>query len=656
MRRGAAMAALAVLAGLWLAAAAVLPAAAHALVRSSDPTDGASLAAPPKAVVLTFTEAPDPALSTIHVLDSAGQTVEAGKAGPVPGRPLQLQVPLGPLGDGTYTVAWRTVSRVDGHVSAGAFAFGVGVAAPAAQPAAGTSATPRTPSPSPLAVGGRLAFYWGLALLLGAAVAGLAVFRGGLPGRSPLLLAAAMVLAAGGLAAMALAERADVGIPLGSLLTSTAGRWLVWQAVALAAAAAVAAAVMTRPDHRGLLAGLALVTAGAMGIHVLAGHAAGASSIRWLNLAAQWLHLLAVGVWIGGIAWLLAGLRGAAAKAAAAVRFSRVATVALAAVAVTGLERALNEVGSWHRLVSTGFGRTLAVKVGLVAVLLGLGTVNHFRLVPAGRLGTLRRSMRGELTVAVAVLVAAALLSELPPASFAATARRPPRPAPPSVVVTGNDYATSVRATVSITPGTAGPNGFTARLDDYDSGAPVQARAVQLRFSLPARPEVGASTLDLARGADGLWHGRGSMLSIAGAWSVSLLVQSASGAVTVPLQVTVRAAPSQVKVSRAPGEPPLYTITLPPGGSLQAFLDPGHPGTDLVHLTFFTAAGGEQRVGRIRVTATGPDGGTRPVGLLRFGGGHFIGDVQLTRGRWSFQIDAALPGGPVSVHFAQVIS
>src|SRR4029453_3261213 len=97
-------------------------------------------------------------------------------AEPVAGQPFQLQVPLGALADGTYTVAWRTVSRDDGHVSGGSFAFGVGVAAPTGGPPGTSDAAASTPAPSPLATAGRWLLYWGLALLVGGAATGLGVY------------------------------------------------------------------------------------------------------------------------------------------------------------------------------------------------------------------------------------------------------------------------------------------------------------------------------------------------------------------------------------------------------------------------------------------------------------------------------------------------
>jgi len=145
----------AVLAWLWLLGSG--PAvAAHALLRDSEPADGASLDRAPRQVLLTFTERPEPQLSTVHVLDTAGRQVEAAKAAPVAGQPLQLVVPLGDLPDGTYTVSWRVLSADDGHVTAGAFAFGVGEAASPAASATRTAAGGEGEAPSPLAVAGPL--------------------------------------------------------------------------------------------------------------------------------------------------------------------------------------------------------------------------------------------------------------------------------------------------------------------------------------------------------------------------------------------------------------------------------------------------------------------------------------------------------------------
>ena len=92
------------------------------------PAADASVATSPTQILLTFTEPPDPKLSLVKVVDSAGRPAPGvGAARAVPGQPAQLAVPVKqPLPKGVYTVNWRSVSTTDGHVADGAFAFGVG--------------------------------------------------------------------------------------------------------------------------------------------------------------------------------------------------------------------------------------------------------------------------------------------------------------------------------------------------------------------------------------------------------------------------------------------------------------------------------------------------------------------------------------------------
>ena len=419
------LAALALLAGLWLLATGPA-AAAHGVLQSSEPAGGSSLERAPAAVTLRFSERPDPRLSTVRVLDSGGRVVAGGPAQPVAGRPLELRVPAAGLPAGGYTVSWRIVSAVDGHRTDGVFGFGVGAAgAPQLPPSQAVAEVRTGPALGPLAVAGRWAWYWGLTLLVGAAATGLLVFGGRLPGRPVLLLGLALAAAAGGLVAMTAAARADAGVSLASVLGSTTGGWLLWRAAMLAAAGAAVGWLLARPGARGPLLAVGAAAGAGMLVHALAGHAAGPSSLRALNLLAQWAHLLAVGVWIGGLAWLLAGLwrhAGAGSTREVVVRFSKLAGISLAAVVATGVARTVDELGGWGRLLDSGFGRALDLKLVLFAGLVGLGALNRYRLVPLFQgdprrraVGRLRRSVGGELGLAAAVLAAAALLSQLPP-------------------------------------------------------------------------------------------------------------------------------------------------------------------------------------------------------------------------------------------------
>jgi copper transport protein len=638
------------------------PASAHALVRSSDPADGALLQRTPSRVLITFTEPPDPGLSSAHVLDSSGKDVEAGPSARVPGHPLELQVPLpSSLPKGVYTVTWRAVSRADGHVTAGSFSFGIGVQ-PAASGSNGAVSAPSTPSPPPLAVAGRFAFYWGLAILLGGAGAFLAWWR---PGHARAaerwLLSAGWVLAAAGLAAMIAAEGSVIGVSVGAFLRSAAGREFVERAVALVVAGVAVLVVLARPGRASAIF-LAAASAAAMLVHALAGHAA-VSSPAWFNVGVQWVHLLAVGVWIGGLPWLLAALSSPEAdRGALARRYSAIAGVSLLIVALTGVSRMLDELGwpaHWARFVRTSFGVTLLVKIVVVGVLVLLGARNRYRNVPRASDPSARspfqRTVVAELVVASVALAATGLLSELAPAATVAQATR--RSQPTSVSVTGSDFGTTVRVRLTATPGEVGPNRFDLTVRDFDTGRTVAASAVALDFSLPGRPDLGTQRLDLTRGPGGVWSGQGTVLSMAGRWNVAVTVQGAAGAVQVPLVLQTRL-PHEVitTIPGASGQPTLYQIRLAGGGSVQTYLDPGQPGNDVVHFTFFTAAGNELPIASATGTQTGPNGVAASLDLRRFSAGHFVANTQLSSGPWRFQIVATARDGTVyQAYFDQTI-
>jgi copper transport protein len=566
MRSRGRLAALAPLAGLWLLATGPA-AAAHGALQSSGPAGGSSLDRPPPAVTLRFTERPDPGLSTVRVLDSGGRVVAGGPARPVPGRPAELRLHLDGLPAGGYTVTWRIVSAVDGHRTDGVFGFGVGPAAAPALPAAQAVAEVRTGhAPAPLAVAGRWAWYWGLALLVGAAAIGLLVFGGHLPGRPGPLLGLALASAAAGLAAMTMAARADAAVPLSDLLASTTGRWLLWRAATLAAAVAATGwllvrrtqeapaaegALPARPGSTWALVALGVAGAAGMLVHALAGHAAGPSSLRVVNLLAQWAHLLAVGVWIGGLAWLLAALwaRGAAwSTRDMVVRFSKLAGISLAVVVLTGVARTVDELGGWGRLADSGFGRALDLKLALFAGLVGLGALNRYRIVPLFKAGSrrraaarLRRSVGAELGLAAAVLAAAALLSQLAPGVPSGSgAAAGPRPAAvPALQATGSDWATTVKVSLTVTPGAAGPNRFTAVVADFDTGSALPVDRVELAGTPVSHPDLGMARLELTEAPDGRWLGQGRLLSLAGRWNLTTTIQQAGGGVVVPLAVDV---------------------------------------------------------------------------------------------------------------------
>ncbi|MBX6391687.1 MAG: CopD family protein, partial [Frankia sp.] len=177
-------------------------------------------------------------------------------------------------------------------------------------------------------------------------------------------------------------------------------------ATAVAAGAAALAVGQPSPGTRGSLAGLAntggggagaagedarpwrpslwvSVELGALAIAVtatmaLVGHAA-AGSLPWLAATSVSLHLIAMSVWLGGLAVLAAALLGPRARAAELAgvlpRWSRIAMAAVATLVVTGAYQAWREVGTPPALVDTEYGQLLLYKLWFVLAMLGLGAL-----------------------------------------------------------------------------------------------------------------------------------------------------------------------------------------------------------------------------------------------------------------------------------------
>ncbi len=619
--------------------------AAHALLIDSDPAAGATLGTPPTEIHLTFGEAPDPKLTTVRVLDAAGTDHAAGPVQPVAGHPEQLVVPLKPLPDGIYTVAWRTVSTVDGHVAAGSFAFGVGEAPPSPAPG-GSGGGTTSPSASPASTVARWLYFIGLIALFGAAFFGFAIAP-----RPPLpvarLVAAGWVTAAIGTLAVIGLQWSDAGVDLGTMLGSSIGIAGMERLALLAASgASVAILVSSRSAPPWQYRIAAAAAAGAMLVDVLNGHAAN-GPWWWLQSAVQWLHVVGVGVWIGGLAALLLAVRGAPSeeKAKAVRTFSTWAGVALGAVVVTGFVRAVAEIQTFDALIGTSFGVVVILKtLGLGALAL-LGATNRFWNVPAAArsLRGLRRIGSGELVVATAVLALTGLLANLaPPSSAGGTSVPPAQP----VVAVGSDFGTSVRVRLVVEPGAPGFNTFTATVTDYDSGAAVAATAVALRFQLASRSGIGASTLDLAASGAGRYASSASNLSLDGIWNVTATVADAAGVVEVPLVLSTRVATQQTDVNAAPGVPTIYTVHLPGQDTVQVYADPGSSGTNDLHITFFDAAGNELPVPSATLALTPADGAASIVAPQLLEPGHFVANVTLVAGGLMVDLVGQPTGGP----------
>lgn len=385
------------------------PASAHAALTGSDPQDGAVVATAPKEVTLTFSEQVALGDDSIRILDPDGKRADTGA---VPrdlqsGSTVKYGVSLhAGLPDGTYTVAWQAVSA-DSHPVSGAFTFSVGapskttVALPTDQTGGGLVGT--------LYEIARYAAYAGFILLAGGSAFVLACWQRGAGARplQRLVVRGWMTLTVATLAMLLLrnpytgsgklADAFDLD-GLKAVLDTKPGAALVSRLLLLGASALFIAvlfgAYAKREDERekkdltfGLAIGGTVIAAGIAGTWALAEHAS--TGIQpGIAMPVDVLHLLAVAAWLGGLTALLVALyRTPDIDATAVRRFSGIAFGSVVVLAATGIYQSWRQVGTWSALTGTGYGQLLLVKVGLVAVLIGIAWFSRrwtARLVTGG--------------------------------------------------------------------------------------------------------------------------------------------------------------------------------------------------------------------------------------------------------------------------------
>jgi copper resistance protein D len=159
------------------------------------------------------------------------------------------------------------------------------------------------------------------------------------------------------------------------------------------------------------------------------GHAgAGTGWTGDLHLAADTLHLLAAGAWIGGLvplALCLASARGAGEPAGGRLalgmttRFSTLGLISVGTLLATGTVNTWFLAGSVQSLVGTDYGRLLMIKVTLFAVMTVFATINRVvltaRLPGASAIRQLQINCGVEFALGLAVVVVASVLGTLPP-------------------------------------------------------------------------------------------------------------------------------------------------------------------------------------------------------------------------------------------------
>ncbi|WP_434976457.1 copper resistance CopC/CopD family protein [Streptomyces puniciscabiei] len=382
--------------GVTLAGAA--PASAHAALTGSDPAQGVVVKQAPSQVALTFSEKVAMNDDSLRVLDPRGKPVQTGKPANLSGTTYAVKLRSG-LGKGTYTVTYQVVSA-DSHPVSGAYTFSIG--APSQTVVSGTGPVAGGGVVGALYAVGRYASYAGFIVLAGGAAFVLACWQRG-AGVRPLqrlvvggwltLTAATLwllLLRGSYTTSGKLADVFDLGL-LGQVLQTKTGAALVSRLLLLAAAALFIAVLFGAYTKReegdekrdltfGLAVGGVVVAAGLASSWAMAEHAS-VGLQPGIAMPVDVVHLLAVAAWLGGLTALLVALYRAPAEtpveAAAVRRFSRLAFGSVVALVATGTYQSWRQLGSWSAFTDTRYGQLLLVKIGLVAVMVGIASLSR---------------------------------------------------------------------------------------------------------------------------------------------------------------------------------------------------------------------------------------------------------------------------------------
>jgi len=556
----------------------IAPAYAHANLARSDPAANTILASSPNQVTLYFTEQVEPKLTGAAVYDSSGKEVDTGyHVNSGDGTTLIITLPS--LSSGVYTVAWHAISAVDGHHTSGSFSFGVGnVTIPITQ-----NDNNSFTFPSPADALDRWLNILADTIFLGGSIFVLSVWaptisrRRNKPStivcrkiesRSKLLLVSAAII---GLIATTLSLIIEsftvAGSPsltavLGAAYTILSTRlgtvWMLRMLTMLAATSVSMIMLRARNIPRNILLvnlgiGLCLSLTTSLTSH----NAAATDYSPLINLLSDWAHLLAVGVWVGGLAYLTIAIgslteikRGFLGDLVR--RFSFVAIISVGVIGLTGVYNLLLELGSISALYTTEYGATLLVKSAVFGVMLVFGGINQFFLYDrvarpktnrtnhrqGGR--WLRRfniSLRTEITLGIIILLVVGILTASSPVAQSSPTA-PPNPAVPLVL---RGYSVEgVNVTVKITPFQVGDNHFELDFTNSQGEQITNVQSVSLKFKY-LDSNIGTSNAT-ARSIQGIYSVDGTFLSFAGNWQLEVWAQRSQGYdIVVPFQIVVPA-------------------------------------------------------------------------------------------------------------------
>ena len=506
-------------------------AGAHAVVRHSTPHADQTVEQSPRQVVFDFNEPVGASAGSVRVYDERGRRVDDGSILRPRAASAGVRVP-GDLGSGVYTATYRVVSA-DGHPVSGGMSFGIRAAVRVGRTGPTVDQLLADQQPGAAVEGAygavRALQYVALLIFLGAIPFWLLVWRaeaeaGAWPVR--ILRASALIGLITAALGVALQGLLAAGLHLDHLFSSTvwgdsldthSGK--AWLARAILWLFALVVAWPKTAWGREHVVWIAVVDTALVATLPYGGHAT-TQSPEPVLVVSDVVHVIAAGVWLGGLVLLAAAFWPRRASGArpwlATLAFSRTAAWAIAAIVIAGSVQAWFYLGSLSAFVEKTYGIALLVKIALVVAIVALGAANRSRLRSRRDqdAAPVRAAIRAELVIAVGILAATAVLV---------------RAAPPKAIANGPQQKEldlgPMRLEMVVEPAKVGRNAFHLYLFDRRTGAQI-SRVKQLTVTL-AQPKAGIAPIDLDIPRKGVAHYEllGQPIPVAGNWTTTVTVR-----------------------------------------------------------------------------------------------------------------------------------
>jgi len=385
----------------------------------------------------------------------------------------------------------------------------------------------------------------------------------------------------------------------------------------------------------------------------LVSHATALGSLK--SMALDFVHVLSVSVWTGGVVALLwcvllarrdETAEDARALGATVWRFSVTAMIATALLVSAGVLQAFDRLVLIDDLYETPYGIALAVKIVLVLVALAIGAFNLLRWGPRLRAGirarrALVRDTVAETAIFIVIIVAASFLTAFAP------------PAQPSAAAYDQtQHVSGLRLEMLVASGGAGRNTYVLRV--HQGLAPVSgAEKVALRFTM-VEHDMGEQELVASERAAGEYVAEGSPTGMYGTWKIHTIVRLA-GREDISTVFTL-----PVGAPTGGGTTTSQVVTIGPYTGI-VFTDPATPqsGAPLTMFAVLIGKDGNPVTGK-QLTATFSGPGTQaPINAIEdaatLGPGRYKFPITaLDAGKWNITIAVGTEGaGPYSLEVSR---